>query len=106
MAIACAGVTVTWGGTALKEVVEVSVTSGGSLPIARSSTWTYDVGTIQIAALSSTAMSSQEYGKKQTLTFSGGGLYHSFKAICQGWQTVGTVNDVTRYSATFKIALD
>lgn len=106
MAIACAGVTVTWGGTALKEVVEVSVTSGGELPIARSSTWTYDVGTIQIAALSSTAMSRQEYGKKDTLVFTGGGLDYTVKAICQGWQTVGTVNDVARYSATFKIALD
>lgn len=113
MAIACTGVTATWGGLTLGEVVEIDVTKGGSLPIGRGTTavaftgaWAIDAGTIDLKCLSTANLSMAEYGLKKPLAFTGGGLTFSTKAICQTLRMSGKVNDVARYAATFKICLE
>jgi hypothetical protein len=103
MANECAGVTASWNSTDFGEVVEIKVNAGGSLPLARASTWAFDVGTIDISCLSTANVSLAQYGKKATLAISGGGLTFSTKAICERVQLSGKVNDIARYAVTFKI---
>jgi hypothetical protein len=103
MANVCAGVTASWDSTNFGEVVEIKVNAGGSLPLARASTWSFDVGTIDISCLSTANVSLAQYGRKATLAISGGGLTFSTKAICERVQLSGKVNDIARYAVTFKI---
>jgi hypothetical protein len=103
MANECAGVTASWDSTNFGEVVEIKVNAGGGLPLARASTWAFDVGTIDISCLSTANVSLAQYGKKATLAISGGGLTFSTKAICERVQLSGKVNDIARYAVTFKI---
>jgi hypothetical protein len=44
-----------------------------------------------------------QHGLKAALSLAGGGMTFTTKAICQSLQLAGKVNDVARYSATFKI---
>ncbi len=106
MAIPCTGVSATWGGQSLGEVTEIDATRGGSLPIGRASTFAVDAGTIEIKCLSSASLSFAEYGLKKTLSFTGGGLTFSTKAICQTLRLSGKVNDVARYAGSFKIVTE
>lgn len=113
MATYCTGVTATWGGLTLGEVVEIDVTKGGSLPIGRGSTvvastgaWAIDAGTIQVSCLSTANLSMAQYGLKKPLAFTGGGLTFSTKAICQTLRMTGKVNDVARYAGSFKIVIE
>lgn len=111
MANVCTGVTVTFNSVALGEVTEITTNIGGSLPLARGSTvaggaWAFDAGTIDIKCLSTAQISIATWGKKAALAITGGGLTVTTKAICQSLQMAGKVNDVARYSATFKIALE
>jgi len=103
MANECAGVTASWNSTNFGEVVEIKVNAGGSLPLARASTWSFDVGTIDISCLSTANVSLAQYGRKATLTISGGGLTFSTKAVCERVQLSGKVNDIARYAVSFKI---
>lgn len=103
MATECAGVTASWNSTNFGEVVEIKVNAGGSLPLARASTWAFDVGTIDISCLSNANVSLAQYGKKATLAISGGGLTFSTKAVCERVQLSGRVNDIARYAVTFRI---
>jgi hypothetical protein len=106
MASVCAGVSVAWGGTALGEVTEIDARVGGGLPLARSSTWALDAGTITLKCLSTAAIAMSQYGRKSTLQIQGGGLTYSTKAICESLQMTGKVNDVARYAATFRISME
>ncbi|NDG20056.1 MAG: hypothetical protein EB117_17585 [Betaproteobacteria bacterium] len=106
MATACAGVSVTWGGAALQEVVDIKATAGGSLPIGRDSTFALDGGTIEIVCLHTANISLAERGLKKTLAFSGGGVDLSVKAVLQTLAVSGKVNDVARYTATYKLVFE
>jgi hypothetical protein len=103
MAIYCAGLTVTWNSVPLGEVVDLKVVNGGSLPLGRDSTYSVDAGSIEIACLSTAAISSGQRGLKASLAISGGGMDFTTKAVCQTLQLVGKVNDIARYTGTFKI---
>lgn len=103
MAIACAGVTAKWNNVAFGEVTDIKVAIGGSLPLGRDSLYAVDAGTIEIACLATANITMAEHGLKATLDLSGGGVTFTTKAICQSLQLAGKVNDVARYSATFKI---
>ena len=103
MATECAGVTASWNSTNFGEVVEIKVNAGGSMPLARASTWTLDAGTIDISCLSTANVSLVQYGRKATLAIAGGGLAFSTKAVCERVQLSGKVNDIARYAVTFKI---
>lgn len=106
MATACAGVTVTWGGQSLQEVVDIKINAGGSLPIGRDSTFSLDAGTIDIACLHTANVSLAERGLKKTLAFTGGGLTCSTKAVFQTLNMAGKVNDVARYNVTYRIVME
>jgi hypothetical protein len=107
MAGYCTGVTVNWRGTAIGEVTEFRVGAGGSLPLGRGvsggTPWAIDAGTVELASLSTAAMKLSEYGTKGLLSFSGGGLTLTTKAICQTLDVSGKVNDVYRLKSVFRI---
>ena len=108
MAVACAGVTVTWAGTSFNEVTDLNVTYGGSYPLSRGSTATpfaLDLGTIEIACLGTVNVSASQYGKRGTLSISGGGMTFTSKCVYQSFKLLGKTNDVTKASVTFKIAV-
>jgi hypothetical protein len=103
MAGYCTGVAVSWRGTALGEVSEFRINAGGSLPIGRNSTFAVDAGTVEVSSLATAAMKLSEYGTKGLLSFSGGGLTVTTKAICQTLDISAKVNDVYRLKSTFRI---
>jgi hypothetical protein len=108
VATPCAGVTVTWESTTVdavsfEEVVEVRTSFGGRLPEARSVAWAYDVGTVEIKTLHTANTSITNWGTKGTLTFAGGGLDVAVPCIFERVTLDGTVNDVARYSISFRI---
>lgn len=106
MAINCAGVTATWDSTSFGEVTKIDITRGGELPQGRSSRFTVDAGTIEVSSLSTAQLTEPQYGRKALLSFTGGGLTMTTKAICQTLKATGTVNDVTRYVGTFRIVME
>lgn len=109
MATECAGVTVAWGGVSLGEVVSLKATIGNALPLGRSSNWSNEPGSVEIACLATAGLSATSYGLMKTLSLAGGGLaidgQTSFtaKAILQRFDVTGSVNDVTRYSAQLRL---
>lgn len=106
MAIYASGVTATWNGVSFGEVVELTVNHGGSLPLARASTWTLDVGTIELKCLHTANINATNYGKRGTVTISGGGLGYTGAAVLEKFTLAGTVNikgDVARYSVTLRL---
>jgi hypothetical protein len=106
MANPCTGVTVTWGGATLEEVVDIKINAGGSLPIGRDSVIALDAGSIDIACLHTASISLAERGLKKTLAFTGGGLTCSTKAVFQTLTMAGRVNDVARYSVSYRIVME
>jgi hypothetical protein len=107
MATYAAGVTATWNGTSFGEVQKLTVTHGGSLPLARASTWTLDVGTIEIECLHTANISTTNYGKRGTVTIAGGGLGYTGTAVLEKFTLAGAVNDgqgdVSRYTVTLRV---
>ena len=103
MADYSAGVTATWNGVAFSEVSELRVTHGGALPLARASTWTLDIGTIEMKCLATANISTANYGKRAQVTITGGGLAYSGKAVLEKFTMAGVVNDVTRYAVTLRV---
>jgi hypothetical protein len=113
MAGYCTGVTVSWRGTAIGEVTEYRIAVGGSLPLARGSTvagsapWALDAGTVELASLhtagTTSTISLSQYGTKGLLSFDGGGLNLTTKAICQTLDVSAKVNDVYRFKSVFRI---
>lgn len=103
MADYATGVTATWDGASFGEVQELVVTHGGSLPLARASTWTLDVGTIEMKCLHTANISAARYGRRGTVTISGGGLGYTGTAVLEKFTLTGVVNDVSRYAVTLRI---
>lgn len=120
MALVTAGVTASWGSTALGRVTELKYLHGGGLPQSRGSTvagtkpWSLDVGSVEISFLAATASTLVgEWGKKAVLSIGGSCkntptatptvVTLTTKAICQTLDLGAKVNDVWRYKSTFKI---
>lgn len=103
MATYASGVTATWDGVSFGEVAELVVTHGGSLPLARASTWTLDVGTIEMQCLSTANISTARYGRRGTVTIAGGGLGYTGTAVLEKFTLTGVVNDVARYAVTLRL---
>lgn len=103
MANYATGVTATWDGTSFGEVTELTVVHGGSLPLARASTWTLDIGTIEIKCLSTANITTAKYGKRAAVTIAGGGLAYTGTAVMEKFTLTGVVNDVSRYAVTLRI---
>lgn len=120
MALVTAGVTASWGSTALGEVTELKWTHGGGLPQSRGATagnpppWSLDLGTVEVSFLAATAANLvTQWGSKATLSFGGQCrnkptatptvVTLTTKAICQRLDIGAKVNDAWRYKGTFKI---
>jgi hypothetical protein len=103
MATYAAGVTATWNGVDFGEVSEVRVTHGGALPLARTSTWTLDLGTIEMSCFATANISTANYGKRSLFTIAGGGLAYQATAVLERLTLQGVANDVARYGVTLKI---
>lgn len=128
MAHYAAGVTASWMGTAFGDITELRSTyGGGNLPIGRgtanvangtatttATSFSLDLGTIEVLSLSTAALSIESWGRKGVLAIGGTARNHTAtatvisvgfttKAICTQLQSTGKVQDVWRYQGTFKI---
>lgn len=103
MATYSTGISVTWDGTAFSEVTDLTWSYGGSIPKGRSVLWSDDIGAVSLTCLGIANVSSAQYGKRSTLTISGGGATLTTLAVYEGFSVTPEVNGVTRYSVTFKI---
>lgn len=103
MATYATGITATWNGTAFGEVSDLKVTHGGSLPLARASTWTLDLGTIEMSCFATANISTTNYGKRAALSIAGGGMTYAATAVLEKFTLQGTVNDVARYAVTLRV---
>jgi hypothetical protein len=110
MAIPAQGMTITWGGSALQEVSEISIDQERGLPLARAGAWTLDLGTIRIASFSTASLPVSDYGVIRTLSVtcppstSGGSLtLFSGPALLQNRRVSVAANDAVRFDHLFKI---
>jgi hypothetical protein len=110
MAIPAQGMTITWGGSALQEVSEISIDQERGLPLQRNGTWTLNLGTVRIAGFSTANLPEGEYGRRKTLVFQGrtastGSVVSWFNRDCilQDRRVSATANDVVRFDHVFRI---
>jgi len=97
------GISVTWGGVAFAEVVNVSPQYGGGMPRGRSVVWTDDAGSLTVDCLGSTNVSTSEYGLRKQIVITGGGMSLTSYAVYTGFTMVPQLNGVTRYVVTFQL---
>lgn len=103
MATYAAGVTASFRSVNFGEVQEIAVTHGGAMPLGRSSVFFVDGGTVEIKCLSTTNISRALYGMRGDLAIAGGGLTYTTKCVCETLKLNGVVNDVAKYTATFRV---
>ena len=103
MATNSVGISVTWGGVAFAEVVDVVPQYAGSASRGRSVVWTDDVGSVTVECLGSTNVSTAEYGLRKQIVISGGGMSLTSQAVYLGFVMRPALNGVTRYAVTFQL---
>lgn len=110
MAIPCQGFTITWGGSALLEVRELSVNQERGLPLQRDGTWTLNLGTVRLAGFSTAHLAESEYGSRRQLTIrcppsTSGGSVTLFDRDCifQDRVVTAEANDAVRFDHVFRI---
>lgn len=103
MATYSTGVTATWGGTPFAEVYDLSYSYGGGMPKGRDSTWTDELGSVTLSCFGSANVATSEYGQRRQLAISGGGSSLTTYAVLESLAVQYGLNDVTRYTVTFKI---
>jgi hypothetical protein len=92
-----------WGGVPFVEVFDLSYTYGGGPPKGRDLIWTDDLGSVTLSCFGSANLSTAEYGQRKTLTISGGGATLTTPAVLESLAVQYGLNDVTRFTVTFKI---
>lgn len=102
MATYSTGITVTWGGTDFVEVTDVSYSYGGSRT-GRDTAWSAEQGSVNVTCLGTTNINVSEFGTRDQLVITGGGAGLNTYAIWQSVAVAPAMNDVTRYTVTFKI---
>ncbi len=115
MASASQGVTVTWNGSALGEVVSVSVDGiasdvieltprGQASRVKSFARADVDLGTVSATLRGHVAMSSTNVGLTGTLSISSAGASFSFnKALFQNLNWSASVGEMQTYSVSFKV---
>lgn len=103
MATYSTGVSVSWGGTPFAEVYDCSYSLGGSLPKGRDSEWTDELGQVTVSCYGTANVNAGEYGKRKTLAISGGGASLTTPAVLESLAVQYGLNDVTRFTVTFRI---
>ena len=96
------------GGVAFSQVFELALPLSGSVRKDRSSNgsstgWSDEVGDISISTFGDANMSTVEYGKRKSLSVSGGGVSLTYNAVCTGVSATPQLNGVTRYTFTAKL---
>jgi hypothetical protein len=95
------GVAVSFGSTVITSPVALSWTYGSGLLRGRSVEWTDNYGSVTVESYG--AIPTSIYGKRQTVTISGGGMGLTQMAICTDVGATAELGGVTRYSATFQL---
>jgi len=108
MATYSTGISATWGGAAFTEVYEIGVPLYGGIRKDRSASssstgWSDEVGDISISAYGTANMTVAEYGKRKSLSVSGGGVSLTYNAVCTAVSATPELNGVTRYTFTAKL---
>lgn len=102
MATYSTGVTATFGGTPITEIVGLSANYGNGMPEGRDgSSWKPLLGQVQIESLG--GFVAGLWGTQAQLMLSGGGLSLTEVAVCTDTSVAGEVNGLTRYSYTFDL---
>lgn len=100
MAVYSQGASFSFAGVAATEVTSVSIEVGGGLPKSRGGTWTNELGSVTVEMLGG---QPYVYGTRGSLVASGGGIGLTQMAVCVSLSRSATVNDITKYSATFQL---
>lgn len=103
MATRSAGISVQWDSVPFEEVTDLQVQYGGGQPKGRSTPWTDEVGTVSVACLGTTNVSTSKYGERKELTISGGGVSLTLNAIYEQVTAQPELNGVTRFGVTFRL---
>jgi hypothetical protein len=113
MATRVSGVTVTWGGTAVPQIIEATLALVREPPVARTARWTLDLGEITLPALTRTGLPDSEYGRRRRLTITAqndqgtatSSTFTVFDADCMylGAEVRGELNGVWRFDHSFKV---
>lgn len=103
MATYSTNVSASWGGSAFSEIYDLSYTYGSGLPRGRDSEWTDDLGSVTLSCFGTANISTSEYGKRKQLSISGGGASLTTYAVLDSLAVQYGLNDVTRFTVTFKI---
>lgn len=105
MATTSTGISVTFNGFTVSEVVGLTWSWGGGLPKSRNIgsgySWSDDGGEISVELLG--GISTATWGTRGTLIVTGGGMGLTVSAVCTGMEARAELNGVTRYTVRFKI---
>ncbi len=103
MATLSAGISVSWDSVPFEEVTDLQVQHGGGQPKGRTTAWTDEVGTVSVACLGTTNVSTAKYGDRKSLQISGGGVSLTATAIYEQVTAQPELNGVTRFAVTFRL---
>ncbi len=101
MATYSTGITATFDSTTLSEMTALSWNYGGGMPIGRTAVFQPVLGQITIETIGSA--STAMYGKRGSMTITGGGVALTATAVCTDIAVTAEVNGIARYSHTFEI---
>lgn len=101
MATYSTGISVSFNGSVVGEVVGLSWDYGGGLPKGRSGTWTDNAGSVTVETLG--GASASVYGQLGSLVISGGGMGLTCDACCTSVSAAAELNGVTRHTIQFQI---
>lgn len=107
MATYSTGITATFATVPFGEVTDLSWNYGGAGAKDRapesSARWTDEVGSLSLSCLSSTGVTTANYGKRGSLVIGGGGCGLTCNAVYESLAVAAELNGVTRYTVTFKL---
>lgn len=103
MATYSTNVSASWGGTPFAEVYDLSFAYGGGLPKGWDSEWSDDLGSVTLSCFGVANITLAEYGKRRQLVIGGGGASLTCMAVLESLAVQYGLNDVTRFTVTFKI---
>lgn len=105
MATYSTGITATWNATTFTEVNALSWQHGGARQDRAAGTttgWTAEPGSVTFTCLGATGVDTNNFGKRGTLTITGGGMAYSGKAVFETVSAQAELNGVTRYTVSLK----
>jgi hypothetical protein len=101
VAIYSTGITVSFNGNTFTEVTGLSWNFGGGQSEARSAVWRANPGQISVQLIG--GASTSLYGKRGTMTITGGGVNLLCVAVCTNVDVQAQLNGVTQYTYEFDI---